>query len=176
MPIEGTRPLTNQRHERFAQTLVQGASATEAYLAAGYRCTREAARRRGSKLLTKADVSARIGALKATAATRAEFDAEWVLRRLKLIADASVADYRIGKGGVVEVLGDRAPEAIKAVVSVKRSTTVDASGRETVRTDLRLVDKVRALELLGKHLGLWDRERATGDPIVVQVVGPPRTT
>lgn len=165
-------PLENARHERFCRELAKGASQTDAYLSAGYRCTKQTARRQGSELLTKPDISARVAALKLAAAERAEVDAAWVLRQLKLIAGSSVADYRVGPGGDVEVVG-QVPEAIKAVASVSRRVTLDREGRETVRTELRLLDKVRALELLGKHLGLWSTDQPAETPLVVNVMGPP---
>jgi phage terminase small subunit len=166
-------PLANGRHERFCQELVKGASQTDAYLAAGYRCTKETARRRGSELVTKRDILVRVAALKLAAAERAEVDAAWVLRELKQIAGSSVAEYRVGADGEVEVTGG-GPEPIRAVASVKRRVKVDANGRSVVWTELRLWDKVRALELLGKYLGLWETDQSPPAPIQVNVVGPPR--
>lgn len=162
MTTDRVRPLENGRHERFCQQLAMGASQTQAYLAAGYRCSKETARRRASQLVTKGDISARIAALKLASAERAEVHAAWVLRELKLIAGSSVADYRVGPDGEVKVVSE-VREAIRALASVRQRVTVDAKGRKTIRTELRLLDKVRALELLGKHLGLWERLAEPGD-------------
>ncbi len=170
--LAGVQPLPNARHERFCQQLAKGASQTDAYLAAGYPCSKENARRRGSELVTKRDISARVAALKRAAAERAEVDAATVLRELKLIAGSSVADYEVDDTGQVVVTGD-VPEALKAVASFKRRVVRRSDGTEIVRTELRLWDKVRALELLGKHFGLWTPEQTPVVPIQVNVMGAP---
>ena len=48
--------LTNQKWETFAQNLAGGMNYTQAYLNAGYKCTAETARRRGSQLMTNDDI------------------------------------------------------------------------------------------------------------------------
>ena len=63
MPI-----LTNTGHEQFAQSIVQGSSATEAYTAAGY--SEDGATASASRLMTHADVAARIQELKTARAAK----------------------------------------------------------------------------------------------------------
>lgn len=61
-------PLDNPRHERFAQYLLKGKSATEAYVMAGYKDNRQHA----SRLVSNGDVQARVIELQEAAAVRAE--------------------------------------------------------------------------------------------------------
>lgn len=61
-------PLSNARHERFAQELAKGKSATEAYADAGYEESRSAA----SRLSANVNIQSRIAELKAGAAARTE--------------------------------------------------------------------------------------------------------
>ena len=70
------------------------------------------------------------------------------------------------------VTGD-VPEALKAVASFKRRAVSGPDGTEIVRMEIRLWDKVRALELLGKHFGLWAPEQTAVVPIQVNVMGVP---
>ena len=87
----GTLPvLKNQRWERFAQELVKGKSATEAYEAAGYKGDRRCA----SHLATKSDILRRVEELQReiaervvekTSITRAE-----ILNELAKVAFANV--------------------------------------------------------------------------------------
>jgi phage terminase small subunit len=62
--------LKNPRHERFARELAKGNSATEAYIASGYDAVGAAARVNASRLLTNANISARIAELKRNIAER----------------------------------------------------------------------------------------------------------
>ncbi len=73
MPI-----LSNPRHEKFAQALANGKSATEAYVNAGFRASRQNA----ARLRTKDDISARVLEIQRTAAQSAEITLAGVLREL----------------------------------------------------------------------------------------------
>ena len=70
MPI-----LANSRHERFAQAVAAGHSASDAYEAAGYTPSRHHA----SRLATNGNVKARIAELQGKATERTIFDLQWLL-------------------------------------------------------------------------------------------------
>lgn len=67
--------LRNSRHEAFAQAVAKGKSAAEAYSEAGYKLHRPSA----SRLLTNANVAARVSELKERAAEQAEVTAKDVI-------------------------------------------------------------------------------------------------
>lgn len=54
------KPAINARQELFCQFVAAGDNQTEAYTKAGFKATREAARRNAARMLTKADIKARI--------------------------------------------------------------------------------------------------------------------
>jgi hypothetical protein len=70
--------LENARHERFAQELAKGKSATEAYAAAGYAPNQPSA----SRLLSNVMVQERVAELKERAAANVSLSREWVLEQL----------------------------------------------------------------------------------------------
>lgn len=70
--------LSNARHERFAQELAKGQSATDAYTAAGYKGDRTAA----SRLSSNVNVQQRLTELKSKAAERAIVTVEDIARQL----------------------------------------------------------------------------------------------
>jgi len=70
MPI-----LKNQRHEKFAQLVADGESATSAYGKSGYKPNRQMA----SRLMAKDDVRGRIEEIKEASAERAEITRASVL-------------------------------------------------------------------------------------------------
>ncbi len=82
--------LKNARHERFAQALARGATATDAYAEAGYKGDRTAA----SRLSTNVNINRRVEEIKSRVAEKAEWTAADRLRALKNIFDASEKDDR----------------------------------------------------------------------------------
>src|SRR5262245_56703641 len=80
------QPLANQRHERFAQALAQGKTASEAYVLAGYKANDgNASRMKGNER-----ISARVQEIVGRAAERAEVSLEHVLRELAAIAFSNI--------------------------------------------------------------------------------------
>lgn len=69
---DSTGSLENARHERFAQLVASGKSATQAYAEAGY--SAKDADTAGPRLSGNVGVAARIAALKAAQADKCEFD------------------------------------------------------------------------------------------------------
>ena len=82
--------LKNARHEKFAQALAKGMTATDAYAEAGYKGDRTAA----SRLSTNVNVSRRVDEIKNRVAEKAEWTAADRLMSLKAIHDASLSDDR----------------------------------------------------------------------------------
>jgi len=71
--------LSNPRHERFAQALFEGKSATEAYSDAGYKACRQNA----SRLMTIDDIQTRLAELQAAAAKASEVTVQSLLSELE---------------------------------------------------------------------------------------------
>jgi phage terminase small subunit len=80
--------LTNPKHERFAQALAKGQSASEAYITAGYKESRSAA----SRLSTNVNVVTRVAELQDRGAQRAEITIESLIREAGEIQLAAMAD------------------------------------------------------------------------------------
>lgn len=80
-------PLKNARHERFCQELAKGKSQVDAFQLAGFKATGAAARANSSRLLTDANVAARVEELKAKAAERTVVTVEGITQRLLKIAE-----------------------------------------------------------------------------------------
>ena len=102
--MNSEKPLTNQRHERFARLIAEGRSATAAYTEAGY--SPNGAEASASTLLRKPKVAERIQHLKQQAAQRTVITAEWVLERLRLEAEGLGPDTSSGaRTKATELLG-----------------------------------------------------------------------
>ena len=73
-----SKPLKNQRHERFVLGLLEGKTDIQAYEAAGYKPDRGNA----STLTTKHNIQGRLAFLQSQVAKEAVIDAAWVTKRL----------------------------------------------------------------------------------------------
>lgn len=122
--------LDNPRHERFAQALAKGLSATDAYADAGY----TGDRRNAARLATNDDIATRVQEITDRAAVRVELSKAWVLERL--MRNARVC------------LGE---EPAKVSFRVKR----DEPPAQLEMTQHDPAGANRALELLGKELGMF---------------------
>jgi phage terminase small subunit len=79
--------LANARHERFAQELAKGKSATEAMREAGFKSDR----RNTTRLTTNEDIQRRVAELQERAAVKTELTVASITERLIRIADEAQA-------------------------------------------------------------------------------------
>lgn len=149
--------LTDQQ-ELFCQHYVVTLNATEAAISAGY--AKSHARTRGSHLLATPHVLARVKELQKEIGNRNAVDADAVIAELAKLAFYNVQDFVKDDNGI-ERLKQMARTKTAPVVGIKVSETFSGTGkrkRTNVTTEIKLADKSRALELLGKHLGIFEKD------------------
>ena len=138
--------------KRFVEEYLIDLNATQAAIRAGY--SEKTAGSIGSENLKKPDVVAQIKRRQTAQVKRTEITQDFVLLELLKIAkaDATVFATINGRGSVrLTPTDDLAPEHRAAVAGIKKGK---------FGTEIKAYDKVKALELLGRHLGLFDN---TGD-------------
>lgn len=156
--------LKNPKHERFAQELAKGKTATEAYVLAGYKPNDGNA----ATLKGKQRISDRVAEILGRAAERAEITVADVVSELAKIGFANMADYmRVGPDGDPCLdFSALSRDQAAALVEVTVEDFKDARGeesRDVRRVKFRLADKRAALVDIGKHLGMFkDRVEVTG--------------
>lgn len=102
------------------------------------------------ELLNKTQVSAEIQKQQAKRQKRVEITQEKVLEELAAIAFANGADFAtVNQNGIVRITptSELPEEKRKAIASIKEGQ---------YGTEVKVHDKVKALELLAKHLGMFD--------------------
>lgn len=166
--------LTNKQ-EFFCREYLKDLNATAAASRAGYKDGNI-----GRQLITKDNVSERIAELKEERAERTEVSADRVVAELARLGFSdlrNVASWDADKGlswKSSEELDDDAAAAIRDITHT-REVRRDKNGAEieTTNTALKLHDKKGALELLGRHLGIFkDNVNLTSDrPFEVRVRG-----
>lgn len=115
----------NARQERFIEEYLIDLNATQAAIRAGY--SEKIARKIGCEALAKPKIAERIAAAREKVAKKCEISQEWVLNNLKEVAE-------------------RCMEAVPAL---------DRHGDETGKWTFQAANANRALELIGKHLGMF---------------------
>lgn len=154
------------RQERFCEEYIVDLNATQAAVRAGY--SSKNADKIGSALVGKTGVSARIRELQADRSARTLVTADDVVRELKRLAFIDPRRvFSWGPDGVTPRPSADLSADDAAAVAEASQTTTEAGGSIRVK----LADKLRALELLGKHLGMFlDRQQidATARVVVVE--------
>lgn len=145
---------------------------TRAAIAAGYATPR--ASEQAYQLLQKTTVQEAIQAEMVKREKRTEITADKVLQELALIAFADMKDYATidAGGGVTLKTFEEMPEGASKVIGKikeKRKELAESEGEgKSVVIDTQLEfghwDKTKALELLGKHLGIFtDKLKISGE-------------
>ena len=140
-----------ERQKRFADEYLIDLNATRAYRAAYPAVKRdETAAQAGSRLLRNVNVSAYIAKKLKERQKRTEITQDRVLQELAAIAFTDVTEIVSIRQNTVFVknTNELTDAQKKAIAGIK--TAKDGS------VELKLYDKKGALELLGRHLGMWN--------------------
>lgn len=164
-----------KKQKRFVEEYLIDLNATQAAIRAGY--SPNTAKSIGNEDLTKPDISNAIAKAMAERSKRTGINQDRVIRELAKIA--LVNPGRVINTKDATVKEDATEEDLAAVQSVKVKKSYSETGEMTER-EVRIADKVRALELLGRHLGMWndklqvsglDEEKSKLDNIIQQMRG-----
>lgn len=158
------------KQKRFCEEYLIDLNATQAAIRAGY--SPKTAEQTASRLLRNVKVQEYIAKRQKELSRSTEITQERVIQELALIAFSNNADYahvvekkmQVEAGGtLVDVLDkDGKPVMYRTVEPVlteelteeqKRALAVIKKGRDGL--EVKSCDKVKALELLGKHLGIF---------------------
>lgn len=154
--------LLQDKQRLFCKEYLVDLNATEAAKRAGY--LESSARKTGSRLLADERIQAYIAELKQERSRRLNITQDAVLQELAAIAFARCTDFcevvKRGNKNVLQIkpIADLTERQKAAVVTIK---THARGGIE-----VKLADKMAALELLGKHLGIFDGSGRELDKII----------
>lgn len=146
------------KQQAFADYYIELASATDAYLKAGYKVkSKNVAKVNASRLLTNANVK------------------KYIEERMKQIEDASIAKQTEILQTLTSILRRETNDYEVAIV--KKAETIEVQGSkstyekvvyseyaETVPVKTKIKDINKAAELLGKHYAMWtDKQQIDGN-------------
>lgn len=141
--------LTEKR-KRFCNEYLVDLNATQAAIRAGY--SPKTANEQGARLLANVSVQEAIAKAMAERSRRTGVNQDRVIQELARIAFVNPQDVINPEDASVRE--DAAEDDLACIQSVKVKTMDGAKGTSMER-EVKLNDKMKALELLGKHLGMF---------------------
>ncbi|MDU7837670.1 MAG: terminase small subunit [Pantoea sp.] len=151
------------KQEMFCREYLIDLNATQAAIRAGY--SEKTSNEQGARLLANVSVQSRISELKAQRNDRIDVDADYVLKRLFEIDQMDVLDILLANGELKPIKDW--PKVWRTTLSGMDVTEMagDAAG---LLKKIKWPDKVKNLELLGKHVTV----QAFKDNVKNELVGP----
>lgn len=140
----------NSKQQRFVEEYLIDLNATQAAIRAGYSV--KTANVIGSENLAKPEISNAISRAMAERSRRTGISQDRVVQELAKIAFVNITDICDPAGRIKDTAKEEDLAAIEGL-RVKRSRSDTGSSEER---EVKLCSKLKALELLGKHLGMWN--------------------
>lgn len=150
-----------EKQKRFCDEYIIDLNATQAAIRAGY--SPHTAKDIASQNLAKLNILAEINKKLAERSKRTGVNQDRVVRELAKIAFVNAADVIDDRNATVKPTATDDDRACIQSVKVK---IMDSDKGTMEEREIKLADKVRALELLGKHLGMFKEkvELSTDEP------------
>lgn len=150
--VGGEMSGLNDRQRIFVEEYLIDRNATQAAIRAGY--SKKTAYSIGQRLLKKVEIQEAIKKRTEARIRRTDITADFVLTEIMKVASADASDFvTVGKRNRVQIIPtEEIPkDKLAALSGVKRGKNGEL--------EVKLYDKLRALEMLGKHLGLFDKSQ-----------------
>lgn len=162
----------NDKQKRFCEEYVIDFNGTQAAIRAGY--SAKTANRIASENLSKPVIQNYLTELKRRVAENNDGLIQKVINELVKVGFSNIQDY-ITVGNNVVDFTDIDSNKAAAISSVKKSVTTfgtDDNGGTKEVIEFKLWDKISALEKLGKHLGIFekDNEQSKNNKLILEIV------
>ena len=155
-----------EKQQRFIYEYLIDLNATQAAIRAGYSV--KTAREQASQNLTKLNIQQAISEKMAERSKRTGVNQDRIVLELAKIAFVNAADVIDSDDATIKAGATADDTAAIQSVKVKVIPTKEGEG---VEREIRLNDKLKALELLGKHLGMWNDKLDVNVNIPVVISG-----
>lgn len=168
MGVEGVRGMADKltaKQEMFCKEYLIDLNATQAAIRAGYSVF--TAKEIGCENLTKPNIRACIDKALAERSKRTGINQDRVVRELARIALVNPPDVINALDATLR--DDASPDDTAAILSVRVKTTPTKEG-EIVEREIKMADKIKALELLGRHMGMFTDNINHSGEVAVKIV------
>lgn len=153
------------KQEQFCQEYLIDLNATQAAVRAGYSV--DTAGAIGHENLKKPEIQDKIAVLQAIRAERTQVSQDQIVRELMKVAFGDVGNYFDENGNIIPVheIETNARGAISAIkVLDEKTEQSEEVFKLTVTKELKMWDKLKALEMLGRHVGIFERDNKQSKP------------
>ena len=178
MDIEQSEFQITDKMKRFINEYLVDFNATQAAIRAGY--SESTAQEQSSQLLARPDIRALIAEGQKAIAERTQSFQDDAVSELKIVGFSDLADFLTVKdGGIVEQkpFNELTKEQTKCIKKIKQTVRSSHSAdgtilHQTAVIEIELHDKLKALELLGRHLGMFNDSirLKSEEPLPLQIV------
>ena len=160
----------NNRQKAFAEEYIIDFNGARAARDAGY--SEKTAREQASLILTNINIQAYMKHLMEKRAERVELTQDMIVKELMAIAFVDVKDFYCDITGELlqphelEAKAAKSVNGFKSIKQIKYDTQGNQKGK-TIETidEYKRLDKIKALELLGKHLGVFEKDNLQKAPV-----------
>ncbi len=139
-----------KKQKRFVEEYLIDLNATQAAIRAGYSV--KTANEQSSQLLAKLSIQQAVSEAMAERSKRTGVNQDRVVVELARIAFAKMTDIVDAQG---KIKSDAAEDDLACIESVKYKKSESDTG-SSIEREVKISPKLKALELLGKHLGMWN--------------------
>lgn len=148
------------RQSRFVDEYLIDLNATQAAIRAGY--SEKTAKSQGQRLLTNVDIESAIQQRMKDREQRTKIDADYVLQRLHAIDQLDIIDILDDAGNVRPVR--EWPKAWRQSITAADLQEMQTADVMTVVRKIKWPDKLKTLELIGKHVSVkaFEEEKDSG--------------
>jgi phage terminase small subunit len=153
------------KQKRFCEEYIVDLNATQAAIRAGY--SEKTARQTASEYLAKPNIQEYVSQLQKELSERTGIRAEDVIKELAKIGFSDIRHYYDGDDSQKDIT--QLDNKFTAAISSLKVTENYYKDGKTVTKEFKLHDKVRALEDLGKHLGVFEKDNRQKQPDKIQV-------
>ena len=176
MDIEKSEFEITDKMRQFVDEYLIDMNGTQAAIRAGY--SEATAQEQSSQLLDRPDIRELVEQRQKDRIDRTQISQDLTVNELKAIALSDIADFVIVKeGGVIEQrpFNELKKEQTRCVKKIKQTVRTAQSSdgaviHQTAVLELELYDKVKSLELLGRHLGIFNDRLTLDEALPLQIV------
>lgn len=154
-----------EKQQRFIDEYLIDLNATQSAIRAGYSV--KTANEQGARLLAKVSVQTEISKKMAERSRRTGVNQDRVVLELAKLAFVKMTDIVDCQG---EIKAEAKEDDLACIESVKYKKSESETG-SSVEREVKISPKLKALELLGKHLGMWNDKLDVNVNIPVVISG-----
>lgn len=153
------------KQQRFVDEYLIDLNATQASIRAGYSV--KTAKEQGSQNLTKLNIQQAISEKMAERSRRTGVNQDRIVLELAKIAFVKMTDIVDNQGKIKSTATE---DDLACIESMKYKESESETG-SSVEREVKISPKLKALELLGKHLGMWNDRMDVNVNIPVVISG-----